>query len=190
MRYESPGPAQVLAAGRGGKKAKVRPPKNPKATTNGGIRKPTVKKIKGKSVGKDGKPLMSNSVNFGSLLSNDLISIAQQNQTRESQPTFTSKTKTIALTELISSMPKEQQKLYQVDKRELNLASQKFNGKGSMRSDGAGGWKLKGMKSSLHHYQLLGAAFMRDLENVGAIPISRRHVLTRNREPAGRTVDL
>lgn len=164
MRYENPEPAMIPQAVKGDKKPRGRP-KGSKTTINGGIRKPN----RAQKLGKDGKPLMTNSVNFGSLLSNDLIAVAQENQKRESQPTFTSKTKTKALTELISSMPKEQQKLYQVDKRELYLASRKFAGKGFMRSDGAGGWKLKGMKSSLHHYQLLGAAFMRDLENVGEL---------------------
>jgi hypothetical protein len=165
MNDESLESTQASPARKGGRKGRGRP-RGSKTTASGGIRKTTGKPSRAKPVGKDGKKLMLNSVNFGSLFNNDLIAIAQENQKMENQPTFTSKDKRKALSELISSMPKEQQKLHGVDKRELDRASKKFIGRGAMRSDGAGRWKLKGMKSSLHHYQLLGAAFMRDLEHV------------------------
>lgn len=151
-----------------GKSSRKSRPKSPIKAVKGGIRKTTRRPNRSKSSTTRGqKP---STMNFISLLSNDLIAIAQSNQSKESQPTFTSKKKATALSELISSMPKEQQKLHSVDKKELEMASRKFNGIGAMKADGAGGWKLKGMKSSLHHYQLLGAAFMRDLENRASKP--------------------
>lgn len=97
--------------------------------------------------------------------SNNLISIAQANQHKSKQPTFTSTTKATALKQLISSMPEEQRKIHNLDRKELELASKKFFGHGVVKSDGDGGWKLKGMKSSLRNHQLLGAAFMRDRES-------------------------
>ena len=151
MGYETLKPARLLA----GKSSKGRGrPSGSKTIVKGGIHKTTKQRPK------------PSTMNFGSLFHNDIITIAQENQRKESQPIFTSKNKAKALSELISSMPKEQQKLHAVDMRELNAATKKFAGRGSMKADGAGGWKLKGMQSSLHHYQLLGAAFMRDLEQV------------------------
>ena len=151
MGYETLKPARLLA----GKSSKGRGrPSGSKTIGKGGIHKTTKQRPK------------PSTMNFGSLFHNDIITIAQENQRKESQPIFTSKNKAKALSELISSMPKEQQKLHAVDMRELNAATKKFAGRGSMKADGAGGWKLKGMQSSLHHYQLLGAAFMRDLEQV------------------------
>lgn len=186
---ESQGPMEASPAGKGSRKGRGRR-QSSKTYASGGIRKTTGKPSGPKKVGKDGKKLMLNSVNVGSLFNNDLIAIAQENQKRENQPTFTSKDKRKALSELISSMPKEQQKLHGVDKRELERASKKFAGKGAMRSDGAGRWKLKGMKSSLHHYQLLGAAFMRDLEEVSWDTDLRQQMLTNDRGRASHLVDL
>ena len=152
----SPKPARLLLAGKSSK-GRGRP-SGSKTVVKGGIHKTTKQRLR------------PSTMNFGSLFHNDIITIAQENQRKESQPVFTSKNKAKALSELISSMPKEQQKLHAVDMRELNIATKKFAGRGSMKADGAGGWKLKGMRSSLHHYQLLGAAFMRDLEQRNTKP--------------------
>jgi hypothetical protein len=140
-----------------GKKARS---KAQKPTSKGGIRKPKLSRPKAAAKRKQAPSTM----NFPSLFNNNVIEIAHENQAKEDQPSFSSRNKAKALSELISSMPQEQQKLHSVDVRELEKASRIFNGHGAMKADGAGGWKLRGMKSSLHHYQLLGAAFMRKLE--------------------------
>ena len=170
-------PAQPSLSGKGNGRGRGKP-RGSKTVAKGGIHKTTNKRQR------------PSTMNFGSLFRNDIIAIAQENQNKESQPTFTSTNKAKALSELISSMPKEQQKVHMVDKRELEIASKKFVGRGSMKADGAGGWKLKGMRSSLHHYQLLGAAFMRDLENVsidplGGLSITNADKHQRNKKPFG-----
>ena len=156
MNYEVSKPAQPPLARKSNSKGRGRP-RGSKTVAKGGISKTT-----SNTNGRQGPSTM----NFGSLFHNDIIAIAQENQRKENQPIFTSKNKAKALSELISSMPEEQQKVHGIDLKELNLATKKFTGWGSMKADGAGKWKLKGMRSSLHHYQLLGAAFMRDLERV------------------------
>lgn len=156
QQFTSPKPARLLLAGKSSK-GRGRP-SGSKTVVKGSIHKTTKQRPR------------PSTINFGSLFHNDIITIAQENQRKESQPVFTSKNKAKALSELISSMPKEQQKLHAVDIRELNIATKKFAGRGSIKADGAGGWKLQGMRSSLHHYQLLGAAFMRDLEQRNTKP--------------------
>ena len=126
----------------------------------------------GKSKAKNGKkaakqtgkrssgPVMNN---LDSLISN-VIAEAQANEGEGDQPTFTNTCKANALKELMASIPGESRKSASVDKQALLKATKKFRGHGAMKADGNGCWKLKGMKSSLRHYQLLGAAFMRDRE--------------------------
>ena len=108
--------------------------------------------------------------NIGSLLGRDVIADAQNNAGKSAQPTFTETKKAGALKQLIASVPDEFAKIAKTDKTALLKASKRFTGQGSMKADGKGGWLLKGMKTSLYHYQLLGAAFMRDRENGTAKP--------------------
>lgn len=111
-----------------------------------------------------------NMTNIGSLFGRDVIADAQSNAGKAEQPTFTEKKKTEALKQLIASVPDEFAKIAKTDKTALLKASRRFAGHGSMKADGNGGWRLNGMKTSLYHYQLLGAAFMRDRENGTAKP--------------------
>jgi SNF2 family DNA or RNA helicase len=85
-------------------------------------------------------------------------------------PTFTSQNKSQALKELIASIPLADRGSHSSDKNAIMEATKKFNGHGSVRSDGQGGWKLRGMESSLFHHQLLGTAFLRDRENSDSKP--------------------
>ncbi|KAF1985139.1 hypothetical protein K402DRAFT_335351 [Aulographum hederae CBS 113979] len=100
-----------------------------------------------------------------SLYAGDVIRDAQGNENKPDQPTFTAKQKGVALKQLVASVPQELKKTAQTDKRYLLDASKAFTGRGSARADGHGGWHIKGMKSSLKHYQLLGAAFFRQRES-------------------------
>ena len=81
------------------------------------------------------------------------------------QPTFTAKRKDDALKELIASVPIEHQKTAKDDTAALLRATKDFDGKGSCKADGHGMWKVKGMATSLKHYQVMGTAFMRRREN-------------------------
>lgn len=108
--------------------------------------------------------------NIQSLGTTNIIQAAQANASRPDMPTFTSQNKSQALKELIASIPLADRGSHNSDKNAIMEASKKFNGRGTVRSDGHGGWKLRGMESSLFHHQLLGAAFLRDRENSDSKP--------------------
>ncbi|KAL2003529.1 hypothetical protein VTN02DRAFT_3514 [Thermoascus thermophilus] len=72
------------------------------------------------------------------------------------------------LRELISSIPAADQDEAESDKNAVTQALRKFTNR--VRSDCKGGWKVKGLKTSLYHHQLLGTAFMRDRENSSRKP--------------------
>ncbi|KAI1615710.1 SNF2 family N-terminal domain-containing protein [Exophiala viscosa] len=108
--------------------------------------------------------------NIRSLGSTNVIRAANENESRPDMPTFTSKAKAKALNELIASIPSAEQRSHSGERKAILEATTKFSGRGSVRSDGKGGWKLKGMKSSLYHHQLLGAAFLRDRERSDSKP--------------------
>ena len=121
------------------------------------------KKGKKKKKKKKHGPVM---LNVGSLWTSDPVRDAQANEGQGSIPTFTSKNKDLALKELIASIPgaKAPGSSANADRNAIIEATRKFCSK-NMRSNGLGGWQLKGMSSSLFHHQLLGAGWMRDREN-------------------------
>ncbi|KAF2129498.1 hypothetical protein P153DRAFT_340405 [Dothidotthia symphoricarpi CBS 119687] len=82
------------------------------------------------------------------------------------QPTFTStRRKADALKELIASVPLGDKKAARGDMVGLLAATKDFNGRGSVKPHGNSGWMVKGMKTSLKPYQVMGTAFMRRREN-------------------------
>ncbi|PWY79259.1 hypothetical protein BO70DRAFT_338462 [Aspergillus heteromorphus CBS 117.55] len=68
-----------------------------------------------------------------------------------------------ALTDIVASIPAADKKEARSDKRKVLEATRKFSY--GVKSDGKLGWKIKGLKTSLYHFQLIGAAWMRDREN-------------------------
>ncbi|KAF2188287.1 hypothetical protein K469DRAFT_627819 [Zopfia rhizophila CBS 207.26] len=86
------------------------------------------------------------------------------------QPTFKSRNKQHALKELIASVPLEDMKAARTDMAVLLAATKDFDGRGRSKADGNGMWLVKGMKTSLKAYQLLGSAFMRRRENASEAP--------------------
>ncbi|KAH6882752.1 DNA repair protein-like protein rad5 [Alternaria rosae] len=86
------------------------------------------------------------------------------------QPTFRSRNKTDALKELIASVPIEVQKKARLDIDILLAATKEFDGKGQVKADGSGLWRVRGMSTSLKPYQVLGTAFMRRRENATEEP--------------------
>lgn len=139
----------------GGKRSRKR------AASTGGTKQPSQKRSRKQ------RPNLSNIQSLGRP---DIIRAAQANAARPDMPTFTSQNKAKALQELIASIPSADQGSHSSDRLAILEATKKFKGHGSVKSDGQGGWKLKGMESSLYHHQLLGAAFLRDRENGGAKP--------------------
>ncbi|KAJ4379678.1 hypothetical protein N0V86_004860 [Didymella sp. IMI 355093] len=83
------------------------------------------------------------------------------------QPTFRTRNKVDALKELIASVPIADQKQTRNDMNILLQASKDFNGRGACRigPGNNGNWLVRGMKTSLKGYQVLGTAFMRRREN-------------------------
>ncbi|GFF45695.1 DNA repair protein RAD5 [Aspergillus udagawae] len=101
-------------------------------------------------------------------LNPDVIADAQANAGLPAIPISNSKNKETALTELVASIPSADQQQAKSDKQAILDATTKFRNKA--RSDGKGGWRIKGMKTSLFHHQLLGVAFMRDREDSSSPP--------------------
>ncbi|KEF53932.1 uncharacterized protein A1O9_09727 [Exophiala aquamarina CBS 119918] len=134
-------------------------PPRKKRVTKDGPSKPAKKRTK--------QPILSN---LSSLGRSNIIQEAQANADKPDMPTFCSKNKTTALQELIASIPSAENGAHASDRAAVRDATKKFKGRGAVRSDGQGAWKLRGMRSSLYHHQLLGAAFLRDRENGGQRP--------------------
>ncbi|OAP57197.1 hypothetical protein AYL99_07935 [Fonsecaea erecta] len=107
--------------------------------------------------------------NIQSLGQTNIVDAAQANASRD-MPTFTSSNKNKALQELLASIPSSERGAATSDRQAILAATMKFKGHGSVRSDNHGGWKLRGMESSLYNHQLLGAAFMRDRETGDSKP--------------------
>lgn len=101
---------------------------------------------------------------LNSLMHSNVFRDAAANQDVPALPEITDTRKTEALKKLIASVPQSQRKKAFTDRNELLKASQKFSRRGA-RPDGAGGWKITGMVSSLQNHQLVGAGFMREREN-------------------------
>ncbi|BCS11669.1 hypothetical protein ALUC_41009S [Aspergillus luchuensis] len=98
-----------------------------------------------------------------SLLSSGVAEDAHVNASLDAIPASIDKNKMKALKRLVATIPSVDQKEAKSDKKKILEATRKFTC--SPRSDGKLGWNIKGMKTSLYHYQLLGAAFMRDRES-------------------------
>ena len=86
------------------------------------------------------------------------------------QPTFKTRNKAEALKELIASVPVQEKKQARSDMNTLIQASKDFDGYGSCKVAPGGNWMVKGMKTSLKGYQVLGSAFMRRRENDASEP--------------------
>ncbi|PWY94320.1 SNF2 family helicase [Aspergillus sclerotioniger CBS 115572] len=133
---------------------------------------PPKRSRKRKAEGFDFKPTpkkRSNRVNLEAkqyleaLLASTVIPDAHENASLAAIPDSVDKDKMKALTRLVASIPSADQDEAKSDKKKVLIATKKFTS--PARSDGKLGWKLKGLNTSLYHYQLLGAAFMRDREN-------------------------
>lgn len=126
-----------------GTKAKTKTPKKPKA----------------KALKRSKQPDLLRNAN--SLVSSNVF--VDTSYDRAALPTVTATTKPGALNALLASVPLEDRRTAQTDKQHLSKAT-KVLGKRMCLADGKGGWKLKGMISSLKHHQVLGAAWMVERE--------------------------
>lgn len=147
---------------------KKKAPKDPKPRKS---KSKDMKSVEGAPKSKGGRPRKGpQMLNIQTLFNNDIVSAAQANVGKAAQPGFTSKIKKDALAELIASIPEDERTTHNADKNALDKATRSFTGHAAMKADGNNGWRLRGMQTSLYHYQLLGAAFMRDRENSSTLP--------------------
>lgn len=81
------------------------------------------------------------------------------------QPTLREGNKLNALKELIASVPIQDKSQARSDMHTLLQASRDFDGVGACKIAPHGNWMVRGMRTSLKGYQVLGSAFMRRREN-------------------------
>jgi hypothetical protein len=122
----------------------------------------------GRRSAKDKREL-DNAVKQATSLFNSNVFQQQAGANAAEQPAFRSRVKADALKELIASVPLEDKQKAKSDMNILLAATKDFDGKGSVKPDG-GLWRVKGMRTSLKGYQILGTAFMRRRENDAAEP--------------------
>jgi hypothetical protein len=102
---------------------------------------------------------------------NDVFNDAAQNRHLPNQPTYDPTTlKARALKNLIASVPEEYRPIAKADKKYLEDATRDFTGYGAVRAADDGNWRIRGMKVTLKHYQVLGVAFMRKREAATQAP--------------------
>lgn len=132
-----------------------------------GSRKP--KQAAASKAGK-AKKAQSTMANLSSLCGTNVFEDAARVINLPAQPEFEegreggTRQKSKALKQLISSVPTESKKTATADKKALELAIKDFSGNGSVYPAAEGTWGVKGLRATLKHYQLLGAAFMRRRE--------------------------
>jgi hypothetical protein len=98
------------------------------------------------------KNLFEPEFNLNAFLNPDVIADAQANAGLPAIPISNSKNKKSALAELVASIPSADQEQAKSDRQSILDATTKFRNKA--RSDGKGGWRIKGMKTSLFHHQV------------------------------------
>lgn len=173
----------ALPKGRGRAKGKAKSAGN---TSNS--KKGRVGAKAGGKVAKKAKPAKytgPSMTDIGSLFTSNVFTDQEGNQDRSDQPTFDKGRKDQALKQLIASVPLEHQKSARADRKVLLAATKDFTGHGSCKPDNDGKWLVRGMKTSLKSYQLLGSAFMRRRETAAEEP---RGGLVADQMGLGKTV--
>ena len=92
-----------------------------------------------------------------------------------------------ALKSLISSLPAESRKVGASDKKYLDDCIKDFTGHGVVKPHEDGNWSLRGMRSTLKHYQVAGVAFMRRRENASSAPFGG---ILADQMGLGKTVEM
>lgn len=105
---------------------------------------------------------------FASLMMNNYYEDANRNLDRPDPAVVTHTNKDKALKALLAGVPLDDRGSARGDKTNILEATMTL---GNVRADGKGQWKLKGMKSSLLHHQIQGAAWMRERETQDVQPL-------------------
>ena len=148
-RKKGPGESKGKESGLSGKKSKVKKGKSNEA------KKP--------------KPTQEGYLsNLGSLFTSNIYEDANLN--RPSLTITDTLIKEQALKSLLAGVPLEDLKTARAEKQHIQRAT-KTLGARKVKADGKGGWKFKGMTSSLYNHQVQGAAWMRERETGDIEPL-------------------
>lgn len=101
--------------------------------------------------------------NIGSLINSNIYEDSNANLDKPALPHVVDKKKNDFMTSLIANIPLADQKQAKSDKIDIVRAT-RILGSYKVVPDGHGHWAFKGMKSSLFHYQVQGAAYMKTRE--------------------------
>ena len=102
--------------------------------------------------GKIARRLAKQPFDFDDLMSGDVVASAHASAMEPEGPRMTGKNKQKALAQLVASLPASDQAAAKSDRKLIEDASRQFTS--SAKSDDLGGWKIKGLKTSLLHYQV------------------------------------
>jgi SNF2-related domain len=110
--------------------------------------------------------------NISSLMGTDIFTDAvplQEGERDAERLQLRSRNRANALKDLIASLPPSQVAIAKVEKTALDKAASAFIGRGSCRvaaedGESIGHWLIKGMKTPLKHFQMLGASWMKTCE--------------------------
>ena len=144
---------------------KASAPKQAKTAAKG--KAATKKALLPKSKGSKAKAAGPSMTNLDTLFGNyDVFGATAQTAGLAAQPTFSNtKRRPDALAQLIASVPTESEPVAKADKRYFDLAMKDYTGHASVGPAQHGMWFVKGMRTTLKAYQVLGTAFMRRREN-------------------------
>lgn len=106
----------------------------------------------------------------GSLLTSNVFHDADANADQDALPVSTETNKAKALAALVASVPLADRREAASEKEHIKRATITL-GKYKVKPDGNGEWAMKGMISSLRHHQVQGAAFMKERETGGEMPL-------------------
>ena len=104
-----------------------------------------------------------NMTNIASLANSNVYEESNNALKRAQLPVTTETTRKEFLSSLIANVPVESEKQAISDKNAI-LRSATLLQPRTCKPDGKGAWAMKGMRSSLYHYQVQGAACMKDRE--------------------------
>ncbi|KAI9694114.1 MAG: hypothetical protein M1822_003385 [Bathelium mastoideum] len=137
----------------------------PKGGRNGGPQKSKQTKNAQVTIPAGGKQRMQLMKDFASFSNSNVYIDANENLSKGGLPEVSQRNKNDALKALIASVPEEDRRSANLDKKQIMEASKMLgHSRGLCRMDGKGGWHLKGFNGSLKHHQVLGAAFMLERE--------------------------
>ncbi len=129
------------------------------------------KKSKAKSKMKKAKPTQEGYLNnLDSLFTSNVYEDANVNKHRPPETVTSSLVKDQALKSLLAGVPLDDLNKARGEKQHI-LRATKTLGSRKVKADGTGGWKFKGMTSSLYNHQVQGAAWMRERETGDVEPL-------------------